>query len=78
MDRDAWQATVHGVAKSQTSLSDFTFLFSSGTTKAYHLQLDFVVWPHRLLSLGPNLLASPLIPALRAICTLLTLGPAIS
>ena len=26
MDRGAWQATAHGVAKSQTRLSDFTFL----------------------------------------------------
>ena len=26
MDRGAWQATVHGVAKSQTRVSDFTFL----------------------------------------------------
>ena len=25
MDRGAWQVTVHGVAKSQTRLSDFTF-----------------------------------------------------
>ena len=25
MDRGAWQATVHGVTKSQTRLSDFTF-----------------------------------------------------
>ena len=25
MDRAAWQATVHGVAKSQTQLSDFHF-----------------------------------------------------
>ena len=25
MDRGAWQATVHGVAKSQTRLSDFDF-----------------------------------------------------
>ena len=25
MDRGAWQATVHGVAESQTRLSDFTF-----------------------------------------------------
>ena len=25
MDRGAWRATVHGVAKSQTRLSDFTF-----------------------------------------------------
>ena len=25
MERETWQATVHGVAKSQTRLSDFTF-----------------------------------------------------
>ena len=27
MDRGAWQAAVHGVAKSQTWLNDFTFTF---------------------------------------------------
>ena len=27
MDRGAWWAVVHGVAKSQTPLSDFTFTF---------------------------------------------------
>ena len=27
MDRESWWATVHGVAKSQTRLSDFTFHF---------------------------------------------------
>ena len=27
MGRGAWQATVHGVAKSRTRLSDFTFTF---------------------------------------------------
>ena len=27
MDRAAWQAAVHGIAKSQTRLSDFTFTF---------------------------------------------------
>ena len=28
LDRGAWRATVHGVTKSQTRLSDFTFNFS--------------------------------------------------
>ena len=28
MDRGAWWATVHGVAKSRTRLSDFTFTFT--------------------------------------------------
>ena len=27
MDGGAWKATVHGVAKSRTPLSDFTFIF---------------------------------------------------
>ena len=27
MDRGTWQTTIHGVAKSQTQLSDFTFQF---------------------------------------------------
>jgi len=27
MDRGAWWATVHGVAKSRTQLSNFTFTF---------------------------------------------------
>ena len=27
MDRGAWQAAVHGVAKSRTGLSNFTFTF---------------------------------------------------
>ena len=27
MDREAWRAAIHGVANSQTRLSDFTFTF---------------------------------------------------
>ena len=33
MDRGAWWATVHGVAKSRTRLSDFTFTFFSSPGK---------------------------------------------
>ena len=29
MDREAWRAEIHGVVKSQTRLSDFTFTFHS-------------------------------------------------
>ena len=29
MDRGAWQATVHGLAKSRTRLSDFAFTYQS-------------------------------------------------
>ena len=29
MDREAWHAAIHGVAKSWTRLSDFTFTFHS-------------------------------------------------
>ena len=29
MDRGAWQATVHGIAKSRTRMSDFHFHFSN-------------------------------------------------
>ena len=31
MDKEAWWATVHGVAKSQTRLSDFTSTFTCGS-----------------------------------------------
>ena len=35
MDREAWQATVHGVAKSWTQLSDFYFHFQ-GTCQSHY------------------------------------------
>ena len=35
MDREAWGATVHGVAKSRTRLSDFTFGEGNGTPLQY-------------------------------------------
>ena len=31
MDRGAWQATVHGIVKSWTQLSNFTFTLLQGT-----------------------------------------------
>ena len=40
MDREAWRAVVHGVAKSQTRLSDWTEL---NWTFPMHL-----IWPHHL------------------------------
>ena len=36
MDRRAWQATVHGVAKSQTRLRDFTFFLCALNKKYVH------------------------------------------
>ena len=42
MDRGAWWATVHGVAKSQTRLSDFTFTKkgAKGRTKILMLGIN--------------------------------------
>ena len=42
MDGGTWWATVHGVAKSRTRLSDFTFTFSLCTQAAEH------DWPQAL------------------------------
>ena len=50
MDRGAWWATVHGVAKSQTRLSEFTFTFTYGVLKASMLK-----WFAILFSSGPRL-----------------------
>ena len=38
MNRGAWQATVHGVAKSQTRLSDFHFHFNFQGEKPHNLK----------------------------------------
>ena len=42
MDRGAWQATIHGVAKSRTQLSNFTFTYST-YVKSYNTCV-FCVW----------------------------------
>ena len=39
MDGGAWWAAVHGVAKSQTQLSDFTFTFFSILNKVIRVNL---------------------------------------
>ena len=62
MDRGAWWAAVHGVAKSWTGLSDFTFTFHSHALKkemATHSSI--LAWripgteaQGRLLSLGSH------------------------
>ena len=48
MDLGAWQATIHGVAKTWTQLSDFTFTFPGGSDgKAICLQCrrpGFYLW----------------------------------
>ena len=44
MDRGAWEATVHGVAKSWTRLSDFTFLRSSRQKNRGHKNRNIDQW----------------------------------
>ena len=41
MDAGAWQATVHGVAKSWTQLSDFTFISFSQSSLDIQSQVLF-------------------------------------
>ena len=62
MDREAWQAAVHGVAKSQTRLSDFTFTFHfPALEKEMAIQSSILAWripgaaePGGLLSMGSH------------------------
>ena len=60
MDRGAWEAAVHGVAKSQTQLSDFTFTFHA-LEKEMATHSSVLAWripgpgePGGLLSLGSH------------------------
>ena len=60
MDRGAWKAAVHGVAKSQTRLSDFTFIFHlHALEKEMATHFSVLAWripgmgePGGLLSMG--------------------------
>ena len=47
MDRGAWEATVHGVAKSQTRLSDLTSLQLTGRLQR---QQSVLIYPNITLT----------------------------
>ena len=49
MDGGAWWAAVHGVAKSRTRLSDFTFTSSSTILLRLQLMLKLPHWKYRIL-----------------------------
>ena len=51
MDGEAWWATVHGVQKSQTQLSDFTFTFHFHALAQMVKRLS-TMWETRVQSLG--------------------------
>ena len=44
MDGGAWQAAVHGVAKSQAQLSDFTFTFHFHALKETATHSSVLAW----------------------------------
>ena len=62
MDREAWKVEVHGVAKSRTQLSDFTFTFHfHALEKAMATHSSVLAWripgtgePGGLLSKGSH------------------------
>ena len=62
MDRGAWRVTVHGVAKSQTQLSDFIFTFHfHALEKEMATHFSILAWripgteePGRLPSMGSH------------------------
>ena len=62
MDREAWQAAVHGVAKGRARLSDFTFTFHFlALEKEMAAHSSILAWriagteePSGLLSMGPH------------------------
>ena len=45
MDRGAWWATVHGVAKRQTRLSDFTFTSLEGWIRVHEVEMAGRAFP---------------------------------
>ena len=55
MDRGAWWATVHGVAKSQTRLSDSWSLFTFGQLSCFDTPISPTLHPAVSLSEDPAL-----------------------
>ena len=45
MDREAWRAAVHGVAKSRTQLSNWTELIYTGLAKSSYGKSAWTFWP---------------------------------
>ena len=58
MEGGAWQATVHGVAKSQTRLSDFTYLLT-------YLSIELVMPSNHLILCHPLLLLPSIFLSIR-------------
>ena len=56
MDRGAWQATVHGVAKTQTRLSDFHFTSLHDLTKSSYCYYDFFVPRVKTINILDNII----------------------
>ena len=47
MDREAWHAVIHGVAKSQTQLSEWTELMPIYKKKRSFLYLGLKIWTNK-------------------------------
>ena len=61
MDREAWRAAVHGVAKSQTGLRDWTELNVVLTSFSLHLTKSDCLWAPRHLPRDPEESSSALL-----------------
>ena len=55
IDREAWCAAIHGVAKSWTRLSNWTELTVFLPLKSYFLWITFALWRTRLCPFSPSI-----------------------
>ena len=74
MDREAWRAAVHGVAKSWTRLSDWTELSPQQATADWHLHRrpsnthrQVLLWSHCSFPLSPGVHTVLLVPS-KSLC----------